>query len=221
MIGRDEDGIGLVEDVLEARHLVSVVVPVDLQVEVAAVESAERVIAVHAEGQVPVVVGFVGNGRARQFDRARRFDAQEVSLSLHQQEGFIELKCDGFAAWIIVRAEFGGEGGRQNGGGIGLSRQGHAQRLGGGGHGENVREQDFRQRAVCGGGEGRHVWRAAGNDRFGRIWQGLGCPVGVAQVDRRGDVLVDPARSVHARFGTGVDAEEGEGPDGGENQNNA
>jgi len=39
---RDEDGIGLVEDVEEAREFVGVVVPVDLQVEVAAIQAAER-----------------------------------------------------------------------------------------------------------------------------------------------------------------------------------
>ena len=218
VIGGDENVIRLVEDILKVRQFIGVVVPVDLQVEVA-VHPAEGVVAVKAEGQGPVVVRFVGDGRARQGHRARGLDAQEISLAFHQQERLVERECEGLPARVTRRTEIGRDGGGgQRGSSIRLIEQRQAEGLGRSGIGENVREQDFCQQAVRLGGKGRQVGRPGDDACPNGKRQGLGGSIRIMQGDRPRHVLVDPARGRHARLGAGVDAEKGEGPEGGEGE---
>src|SRR5688572_15000469 len=56
MVGGDENVIRLVERRHKAVELFLIIVPIDLQVEVTAIDAAERVIAVHSEGEAVVVI---------------------------------------------------------------------------------------------------------------------------------------------------------------------
>src|SRR3989304_756899 len=106
MVGGNEDVIDLVEGGGEACEFLGVVVPVDLQVQIAAVDPAEGIVAVHAEGQAVVVVRFVGYGRAINEERARiNFDAEIVLRATRDGEWLIKLERIRLSARILLCGE--------------------------------------------------------------------------------------------------------------------
>ncbi len=93
MIGGDDDVICCVENLKKAVQFFGVVVPINLQGQVAAINSAKGIVAVYAEGQTPVVVGFVGKRRAAHHQAAAEgFNLQIINLPFHQRNRLIKGK---------------------------------------------------------------------------------------------------------------------------------
>ncbi len=158
VVGGDEDVIALVERIDQAHKFVGVVVPIDLQVQVAAIQAAEGII-LHAEGQGEIVVGFVDDGRPRQHDGATAGRHRDVvRLAGREGQRLGQGQRDGAAARIRPQAELilgGSRGGDLR---RGLAGHGHGQGLDARiGQVRHVAEQDLFQ-----------LTRAVG-DQHGRI----------------------------------------------------
>ena len=64
VIGRDENIIGLIKRILQEGQFVCVIVPINLQIQIAAIHSAKGIVSIKAEGQTPVIICLVGKGCA-------------------------------------------------------------------------------------------------------------------------------------------------------------
>ncbi len=73
VVGGDEDVISLVEHTLEAGQFIGVIIPIDLQVQVAAIDAAKWVIGGGAERQGVIVIRFIGNCGTDQASASRRW----------------------------------------------------------------------------------------------------------------------------------------------------
>ncbi len=108
MIRGNENVIGLIERGGEAREFIGVVIPVDLQVQVAAVKSAERIVAIHAEGKRIIVVRFVDDGGAGDGEDALiDLQAQIILNALCDFHGLIEFKREFISARVFCGGEVG------------------------------------------------------------------------------------------------------------------
>ena len=65
VVGGDEDVIGLVQHALEAGQFIGVIIPVDLQVQVTAIDAAKGIIGCGAKRQGIIVISFIGDRQHR------------------------------------------------------------------------------------------------------------------------------------------------------------
>ena len=64
--GGNKDGIRLIKITLVTRQFVGVILPVNLQVQVAAIDAVEAIVCVYPKRQVPVDIRFIGNCRTNE-----------------------------------------------------------------------------------------------------------------------------------------------------------
>ena len=125
VIGWDEDVIRLLECIDKTEQLIGIVIPIDLQVQVTAIDAAERIITIHAEGQRVIVIRLVGDSRTINGKQARvEFKMEIILLPIFHHHGWIELK----RVELSARVAFRGKVRCQRGGGKSLLRLGIRQR---------------------------------------------------------------------------------------------
>ncbi len=102
VVGGNEYVIGLVQYALEAGQFIGVIIPVNLQVQVAAIDPAKRVIGTDPERQAPVVIGFVCYSSPGQVHYPPGgLDLQGISGSLLKTDGLGGSECDRIAARVF------------------------------------------------------------------------------------------------------------------------